>query len=133
MKCHLLLTRTRGCPMAEETKKDEDAEKLSEAPAGDTVAAGTAHADAATEGGSVKMADDDETGLDPVEALIADQHGGGSSHSAIADTTPASKLFAPPRSNCRRFLASPTALWPASPSDSTVLMASANDDALARS
>ena len=59
--------------MAEETKKDEDAEKLSEAPAGDTVAAGTAHADAATEGESVKMADDDETGLDPVEALIAER------------------------------------------------------------
>ena len=59
--------------MAEETKKDEDAEKLSEAPAGDTVAAGTAHADAATEGESEKMADDDETGLDPVEALIAER------------------------------------------------------------
>ena len=58
--------------MAEETKKEEGAENLSEAPAEDAAAAGTAHADAAPDGESAPMADDD-AGLDPVEALIAER------------------------------------------------------------
>ena len=58
--------------MAEETKKEEGAENLSDAPAEDAAAAGTAHADAAPDGESAPMADD-EAGLDPVEALIAER------------------------------------------------------------
>jgi len=52
MKCHLLLTRTRGCPMAEETKKDEDAGTVPEAPATGADAPETAGADVAPEGES---------------------------------------------------------------------------------
>ena len=58
--------------MAEETKKEEGAENLSEAPAEDVAAAGTAHAHSAPDGESAPMADDD-AGLDPVEALIAER------------------------------------------------------------
>ena len=59
--------------MAEETRKDEDAENRSDAPAEDKAAPEMAQADAAAGGESVAPAGDEDAGLDPVEALIAER------------------------------------------------------------
>ena len=59
--------------MAEETKKDEDAGTVPEAPATGADAPETAGADVAPEGESAVTAGDEDAGLDPVEALIAER------------------------------------------------------------
>ena len=59
--------------MAEETKKEEDAGTVQEPPAMGADAPETASAEAAPEGEPPTMASDEESGLDPVEALIAER------------------------------------------------------------
>ena len=59
--------------MAEETKNDEDAKTVTEAPAAGTDAAETASVDVASEGESAATAGDADADLDPVEALIAER------------------------------------------------------------
>ena len=59
--------------MAEETKKDEDAETVPEATATGADAPETAGADIAPEGESAVLAINEDAGLDPVEALIAER------------------------------------------------------------
>ena len=59
--------------MAEETKKDEDAGTVPEAPATGADAPETAGADVAPEGESAVPAGNEDAGLDPVEALIAER------------------------------------------------------------
>ena len=59
--------------MAEETKKDEDAETVLQATATDADAPETAGADVAPEGESAVPAGNEDAGLDPVEALIAER------------------------------------------------------------
>ena len=59
--------------MAEETKKDVDAGTMPEAPATDADTPETAGADVAPEGGPTTTAGDEDAGLDPVEALIAER------------------------------------------------------------
>ncbi|MEC8673534.1 MAG: nucleotide exchange factor GrpE, partial [Pseudomonadota bacterium] len=59
--------------MAEETKKDEDAETVPEAPATGADAPETAGADVVPEGESAVPAGNEDAGLDPVEALIAER------------------------------------------------------------
>ena len=59
--------------MAEETKKDEDAGTVPEAPATGADAPETAGVDVAPEGESAVTAGDEDAGLDPVEALIAER------------------------------------------------------------
>ena len=59
--------------MGEETKKDDDAGPMSEAPATGADASETVGADAVPEGESAMTAGDEEPGLDPVEALIAER------------------------------------------------------------
>ena len=59
--------------MAEETKKDEDAETVPEANATGADALETAGADVAPQGESAVPADGEDASLDPVEALIAER------------------------------------------------------------
>ena len=59
--------------MAEETKKDEDAGLMPEAPGTGADTPETGAADAAPEGESATTAGDEEPSLDPVEALIAER------------------------------------------------------------
>ena len=59
--------------MAEETKKHEDVETVPEAPATGTDAPETVGADVAPEGESAVPANNEDAGLDPVEALIAER------------------------------------------------------------
>ena len=59
--------------MAEETKKDEDAGIMPEAPETEADAPETASADATSEGESAKTAGVEDPGVDPVEALIAER------------------------------------------------------------
>ena len=59
--------------MAEETKKDEDAGTMPEVQATGADVPEVAGVDAAPEGESAKTAGDEEPGLDPVEALIAER------------------------------------------------------------
>ena len=59
--------------MAEETKKDDDAGTMPDAPTTGADAPETAGADAAPEAVSATTAGDEESGLDPVEALIAER------------------------------------------------------------
>ena len=59
--------------MAEETKKDEDAGTVPEAPATGADAPETAGADVAPESESAAPAGNEDAGLDPVEALIAER------------------------------------------------------------
>ena len=59
--------------MAEETKKDEDAETVPEATATGADAPETAGADVAPGGESAVPAGNEDAGLDPVEALIAER------------------------------------------------------------
>ena len=59
--------------MAEETKKDVDAGTMPEAPATDADAPETDGTDVAPEGGLATTAGDEDAGLDPIEALIAER------------------------------------------------------------
>ena len=59
--------------MAEETKKDENAETVPEAPATGADAPETAGADVVLEGETAVPAGNEDAGLDPVEALIAER------------------------------------------------------------
>ena len=59
--------------MAEETKKDEDAETVPEATATGADAPETAGADVVLEGETAVPAGNEDAGLDPVEALIAER------------------------------------------------------------